>query len=87
MASGGPTACISVRHTGPVISPAELSTMFDPLRRGELCKSNERPARGLGLGLFLAEQIVRAHGGRISAESSSEAGTIFSLHLPSHAKD
>jgi signal transduction histidine kinase len=83
----GAIPCISVRHLGPVIPATELDTIFDPLRRGDLAKSNDRPARGLGLGLFLAEQIVRAHGGRISAESSAEAGTTFSLHLPSHAND
>ena len=79
--------CISVRHYGPVIPAPELGTIFDPLRRGDLAQSSERPARGLGLGLFLADQIVRAHGGQILAESSRETGTTFSLLLPSLAKD
>ncbi len=83
----GAIPCIIVRHLGPVIPAAELDTIFDPLRRGDLAKGNERPARGLGLGLFLADQIVRAHGGRITAESSTETGTAFSLHLPSRSKD
>jgi len=83
----GDGPCISVRHHGPVISQAELDTIFDPLRRTDLGKSGERPARGLGLGLFLADQIVRAHGGQILAESSGEAGTTFRLLLPSLAKD
>jgi signal transduction histidine kinase len=80
-------ACIKVRHGGPVIPQHELGTIFDPSQRGELVKSSERPSRGLGLGLYLADQIVRAHGGRIEAESNSSTGTTFSLLLPSSSKD
>jgi signal transduction histidine kinase len=79
-------ACIRVWHEGPAISSTELEAIFDPLGHGEGSGGSERPARGLGLGLYMADQIVRAHGGRIVAESSGEAGTSFRLLLPSHPK-
>jgi len=36
----------------------------------------------LGLGLYIAKEIVTMHGGTLEAESSSRNGTIFSAHLP-----
>lgn len=79
--------CIRVHHGGPPIPAQELDTIFDPLRRGNLAGGSERPARGLGLGLYLAEQIVRAHGGKITAHSTREAGTSFELNVPSGSND
>ena len=38
--------------------------------------------RGLGLGLYITEQIIRAHGGRIEVASTAERGTTFSVVLP-----
>ena len=40
------------------------------------------PTGSLGLGLYIAERIVSAHGGRIDVESSEEAGTTFTVRLP-----
>jgi signal transduction histidine kinase len=36
----------------------------------------------MGLGLFIARLIITAHGGTISADSSEEAGTVFTVRLP-----
>ena len=39
----------------------------------------------MGLGLYIVKEITRGHGGTIDVESSTEAGTTFTLHLPSNA--
>jgi signal transduction histidine kinase len=38
--------------------------------------------KGLGLGLYIVQQIVQAHGGRMEARSSETEGTVFVLELP-----
>jgi signal transduction histidine kinase len=60
------------------ISPAALATLFDPYRRGQDLENN---ASGLGLGLYLVHEIVRAHRGTITAESVA-SGTTFRIVLP-----
>ena len=40
------------------------------------------PSANLGLGLYIADQIVQAHKGRIDVESSEERGTTFTVHVP-----
>jgi sigma-B regulation protein RsbU (phosphoserine phosphatase) len=40
--------------------------------------------RSIGLGLFIVREIVAAHGGTVSLESTAETGTVFSLKLPRH---
>jgi signal transduction histidine kinase len=40
------------------------------------------PTGNLGLGLYIAERIVYAHGGRIEVEASEARGTTFTIHLP-----
>lgn len=59
--------------------PAEtIASLFDPYRRGV---DSALHRKGLGLGLYIAHEIVRAHGGRIAATSSVD-GTIFIVQLP-----
>lgn len=62
------------------IPSAELETLFEPYRRG----SDAPAGGGLGLGLYIVREIVRAHGGSIVAESSA-SGTTFRVVLPEHA--
>lgn len=59
------------------ISPDALKTLFAPFERG---RSGQHPG-GLGLGLYIVQEIVRAHGGAIEVESTS-AGTTFRVTLP-----
>lgn len=78
---------VSVANKG-VIPPEMLSTIFDPLRRrpaaGDFQPSDVRDSH-LGLGLFIAREIVKAHGGEM--EVSSTAGeTTFSVRLPRQAR-
>jgi len=62
---------------GPPIPPAVLPHVFEPGRRG-----NGERTGGLGLGLFIVQQIVLAHGGAIEVRSSEEEGTTFEVSLP-----
>lgn len=56
-----------------------LPNLFDPFRSTQRVRSN---ARGLGLGLFIAREIVSAHGGEVAVASSEEEGTRFTVVLP-----
>lgn len=58
---------IAVSNSGPEIPEADLAVLFDPFRRGREAPSQ---SRGLGLGLFIVQQIARAHGGDVSVGSS-----------------
>ncbi|HEY1815488.1 MAG TPA: ATP-binding protein [Kofleriaceae bacterium] len=74
-------ATISVVNVprGKPIPPDQLATLFDPFQRGDDARGKNR--EGLGLGLFIASEIVRAHGGRLDARSS-EQSTVFTVELP-----
>ena len=79
LTEGESTVVLEVQNDGKVIPPEALPTLFDPYRRG-----NEHDARskGLGLGLFIAEQIITAHGGRIEVRSTADEGTTLRVTLP-----
>ena len=72
------TVNIEVHNAGPVIEPALMRTLFDPLRRPPGHANDNR----LGLGLYIVQQIVLAHGGRIDVSSTEETGTRFTARLP-----
>ena len=50
------------------------------------CSGERGSAAGLGLGLFIAAEIVAGHGGRIKVESTEQDGTLFAVILPSFAE-
>jgi two-component system, OmpR family, sensor kinase len=68
-------AVISVRDRGPGIAPELQSRLFTRFARGAT-------SRGLGLGLYIADGIARAHGGSLTAESRPGDGATFHLALP-----
>ena len=72
---------IEVCNEGRAIPPGEIETLFDPFRRGV---DTARTTQGLGLGLFIANQIVAAHGGTIGVTSTVSDGTRFTVTLPHH---
>lgn len=79
----GTTACFYVQNFGEPIPPSALASLFDPNRRfSKYSQAEQGPSSGLGLGLFIAAQIVEGHGGKIEVESSREQGTIFRVYLP-----
>lgn len=71
-------ACIEVRDQGIGISQKSLERIFCQFERAEGSESSA----GLGLGLFIAEQIVKAHDGRIQVESEESKGALFRVLLP-----
>ena len=73
----GDDAELTVSNQGNVIPPPALATLFDAFRRG----ASAKPSSGVGLGLYIVAQIVRAHGGTVVADSS-EASTHFRVRLP-----
>jgi PAS domain S-box-containing protein len=72
---------ITVRDTGPGIPPEERAQVFDRFFRGSLVASGVIP--GSGLGLSIAQEIVHAHGGRLTVESKVGQGSTFTLWLRS----
>ena len=72
-------AHISVRDYGSGIAPAHLADIFTRFYRIPNLNSM---VRGTGLGLFICRQLVRAHGGEITAESTVGEGTVFRIILP-----
>lgn len=70
-----------VRNSGAAIDRETLSTIFDPLTRGLAQAEHDRSNGSLGLGLYIAQQIAKSHGGDISARSDSTE-TVFSVALP-----
>ena len=74
---------LAVRNGGAPIPPDAVPTIFDPLVRLSSPEAQKRRRRGsIGLGLYIAREVARAHGGTIDVMSSAEAGTVFTVHLP-----
>lgn len=84
LVASGDSAALHLRVTnaGSALAPGELQVIFEPLVQLASEGPNPRPATNLGLGLFIARQIVLAHGGTIEATSSPKEGTTFSIVLP-----
>lgn len=72
---------IEVSNCGPAIERATLTRVFDPLVRGADQQDRCDSAGGLGLGLYIASEIAKAHHGAIEARSD-ETETSFSVFLP-----
>ncbi len=72
-------AILSVRDSGAGIDPSKLTTVFDIFSQAQAGKSED----GLGIGLWLAKQLVGMHGGVIQAKSAGlEKGTEITVKLP-----
>jgi signal transduction histidine kinase len=71
---------VDITNQGQPIPPATLAFIFDAFRKGRSVRSG---THGLGLGLFIAQQIARSHGGSIAVTSSPKSdGTTFRVRLP-----
>jgi PAS domain S-box-containing protein len=75
------TVAMAIHNEG-VIPESLLPGLFDPFRGTHLRRDS---SRGLGLGLFIVNEICRAHQGTVAVESSQAEGTTFTVRLPRHA--
>ena len=69
---------VSVSNAGAPIAPQDLEKVFEPYWR----PATSQPGGGLGLGLYICSQIVKAHGGTLSVSSSEQTGTCFVARIP-----
>ncbi len=69
---------IAVADEGVGIPPDEIPRLFDKFFRA----STSSGIAGTGIGLYLADQFVRMHGGRIEVNSAVGRGSLFTVHLP-----
>lgn len=78
----GDHATLEISNHGPGIPAHELATLFEPYRRGTTAGAGQG---SLGLGLYIAREVIVAHGGTIEVDSQQEATTRFTVRLPRHA--
>ncbi len=73
-------AVVTVEDDGPGLSDDELEAVFEPFHRAEPSRSRE--TGGAGLGLTVARQAARAHGGEVTLANRPEGGLLARLDLP-----
>ncbi len=71
---------IGVRDNGQGISEENINFIFQPFRQGEGTEFG--PIKGMGLGLYIVNRLVEAHGGRIEVRSEHGRGSTFIAHIP-----
>jgi signal transduction histidine kinase len=71
---------VAVRDTGPGISKADQSKIFEEFQQAD--NSATKKKGGTGLGLSISRRIVEMHGGRLWVESEPGRGSVFSFSLP-----
>ena len=79
-ARSGDQVIVSVSDSGPGMGDEALKRLFEPFF------TTKEPGQGTGLGLSLAYDIVKAHGGEINVETTEGEGTEFIIHLPDDAR-
>lgn len=68
-----------VHNDGPPIDPGLLERIWEPFKRG---RPSPAARSGVGLGLYIVREIVRAHGGSVAVRSDAASGTRFTVSLP-----
>lgn len=84
VAREGNLTSISVIDRGPGIPKDEQRSVFKKFVRGESARTLN--VKGTGIGLAMADNIVKAHGGRLELDSELGRGSRFTILLPSHPK-
>jgi signal transduction histidine kinase/DNA-binding response OmpR family regulator len=78
--TNGETTTVRVRDQGIGIAPEDVGRLFRPFSR--LRSRQTAEIQGSGLGLYICERVVRAHGGRLWVESRPGEGASFAFSLP-----
>lgn len=73
---------LAVHNEGAPIPVDAQARLFKPMVRG--ARVSAKSSRSIGLGLYIVDQIARAHAGRVQVQSTAEAGTTFTVVLPRH---
>ncbi|MDC0711473.1 ATP-binding protein [Stigmatella sp. ncwal1] len=76
----GAQAVLEVHNEGAPIPATLLPRLFQPMQRGESEANNI--GRSVGLGLYIVDHIVRAHGGQVEVRSVEGEGTTFTVRMP-----
>jgi heavy metal sensor kinase len=76
----GDRVAVRVANTGPVIPAADRERIFERFYRADPARSGR--IEGVGLGLSLSREIIRAHGGELSLENDEDGLTAFAIRLP-----
>jgi signal transduction histidine kinase len=84
IAGDADSVTVQVHNQGAPIPQEALAAVFEPLVQAAKRSGSKgaRSSTSMGLGLFIAKEIVRGHGGTIGVESSKDAGTTFTFQLP-----
>jgi signal transduction histidine kinase len=80
---GEPRAVVRVRDHGPGVPEASISDIFRPFYRVD--DDRNRQTGGVGLGLAIAQQAIRVHGGEITAVNAPDGGLLVEIRLPATA--
>jgi two-component system, OmpR family, sensor kinase len=72
---------VSVADTGMGITPEAQTNIFERFYQADASRRGGQ-GHGAGLGLAIVAEIVRAHGGKISVQSSPGQGSVFLVSLP-----
>jgi signal transduction histidine kinase len=77
---------IEVHNGGDPIPPDELPKIFDPMVRGSSAEHPKTSRPGsIGMGLYIAREVAKSHGGQIDVTSTARDGTAFIIRLPREA--
>jgi signal transduction histidine kinase len=70
---------VRVHNEGAPIPESLFPVLFEPFKRGTTGRTSPH---GLGLGLYVVDQIVKAHGGSVDVQSTAKDGTTFTIRIP-----
>jgi PAS domain S-box-containing protein len=76
----GDQVALEVHNGGAPIPPEALGRLFQPMQRAS--SQGDKAGRSVGLGLYIVDRIVQAHGGTLDVTSTEGEGTTFTVRLP-----